>query len=185
MVFYKSLYLIPFFNSLFYIEGNSLLFFSVLNTSKMRVREDIMLENRNFQFFFYKTSFISLDSFIIRFKEFFFYLNSFFFRSFIGYSNGFRLLGRGYKVLVHLNVFLFRLGYSHNIYYLLPLEVRSISKSKLKKFWIIKGFNPLLLSNVVYFLRSLKMPGMYMHKGIYPKNKLIDYKTKFTKIGFM
>jgi ribosomal protein L6P/L9E len=185
MVLFKNLYLIPFSNSFVYIEGNLILIISKISIKKLKLFNNFFILNKNSLFFIYSSIINSLYSFNASFKKIEFFLNEFFFGSFIGFSNGFRLIGRGYKAYTHINNFLFRLGYSHNIYYTLPFFVKVFSKLKFKKFWIIKSLDSLNLSKFIYLIRDFKMPNTYMYKGIYPKNNLIDYNIKSTKIGFL
>lgn len=185
MILIKNLYLIPFLNSFVYIEGNLIIIINQISIKKLKLTNNLFILNLNSLFFLYHSIINSLFYLSINFKKIEFFLNEFFFGSFLGFSNGFRLIGRGYKVHTHINNFVFRLGYSHNIYYTLPFFIKAFSKLKFKKFWIIKSLNYLSLSKFIYLIRDFKTPNTYMYKGIYPKNNIVDYNIKSTKIGFL
>ncbi|MDK2909718.1 MAG: large subunit ribosomal protein [Bacteroidales bacterium] len=89
-----------------------------------------------------------------------------------GVSEGFtiqqELVGVGYKVSVEGQVIEFSLGYSHNLFFQLPLEIKAESVTE-------RGKNPLLtlrshdkqlLGMVASKIRSLRAPEPYKGKGI-------------------
>ena len=182
MVLLHNLYLTILNYSFTYIEGSFILLFTKVNTKKMKFVSDTM--------FFVHKSCLSVFKSIISIL----YSNigiistsvrNLFFSTLLGYTHGFRLIGRGYKSYLDLNSFLFRLGYSHNIYYTLPFYFKGLLKPKFKKFWLIRSFNYLSLSRFVYFIKNFRIPNKYMHKGIYVKNNTKDYSVRSTKIGML
>lgn len=182
MILNNNFFLTIFNYSFTYVEGNLILLLSKLNTKKMKFLTDIKLFVNNSLFKLYRSviniiySNIGLVSTSIR---------NLFFSSLLGFTHGFRLIGRGYKTYLDFNSFLFRLGYSHNIYYVLPLFLKGIIRPKFKKFWLVRSFNYLSLSRFVYFVRNFRIPNKYMHKGIYVKNNIKDYNIRSTKIGLL
>ncbi len=91
----------------------------------------------------------------------------------VGVSKGFEkkqeLVGVGYRVEVKGQVLEFSLGYSHDIHFLLPKEVKASAEV------VKKGANPVLtltsydkqlLGMVAAKVRSLRVPEPYKGKGI-------------------
>lgn len=182
MVLLNNLYLTIFNYSFTYIEGNFILLLTKMNIKKMKFVSDMLFFVRKSCLSVYKSAInilynnISLASTSVR---------SLFFSTLLGYTHGFRLIGRGYKSYLDINSFLFRLGYSHNIYYILPFFLKGLMKPKFKKFWLIRSFNYLSLSRFVYYIKNFRIPNKYMHKGIYVKNNIKDYSVRSTKIGML
>lgn len=182
MILLKNLYLNAYNYSLPYIEGNLILLFTLVNTKKMKFRNKIVLKMKNCFLTIHKSIIGVLNSNISTISVF---INNLFFSSLLGYIHGFRLIGRGYKAYLDSNSFLFRLGYSHNIYYVLPFFLSGLSKPKFKKFWLIRSFDFSLVSRFVYVIRNFRIPNKYMHKGIYIRNNIVDYDVRPTKIGML
>ena len=85
-----------------------------------------------------------------------------------GYKSQQELVGVGYKATVNGNVLELSLGYSHNIYVALPVEVSASAATD-------KGKNPIvtlqsidkqLIGQVAAKLRSLRKPEPYKGKGV-------------------
>jgi len=85
-----------------------------------------------------------------------------------GYSANLELVGVGYKATVNGNVLELSLGYSHNIYVALPVEVSATAVTE-------KGKNPIvtltsidkqLIGQVLAKIRSLRKIEPYKGKGI-------------------
>ncbi|MBO8464949.1 MAG: 50S ribosomal protein L6 [Bacteroidetes bacterium] len=91
----------------------------------------------------------------------------------VGVSEGFtikqELVGVGYRVEVKGQILEFSLGYSHDIHFMLPQEVKAEAEA------VKKGANPVLilrshdkqlLGEVAAKIRSLRKPEPYKGKGI-------------------
>jgi large subunit ribosomal protein L6 len=181
MVLFKYLSLSYYNNCLIYIEGNQLVNFGIFSTRKIRVYLSFLIFQNDSSIYVFSSVFNNFYFFIKNWKYLYAILRSFFFGSLFGYLHGFRLVGRGYKAYLQLNNFIFRLGYSHNVYYSLPLHYKTAIKDKMRNFWLIKGVNLTSLSTVINHIRSFRIPNVYMHKGIY---KIGDsYRIKATKKG--
>jgi hypothetical protein len=181
MYLYKYLCLLQHNKQLIYTECNNIISFSIFSIRKIKHQPYLMHQINNSSFFIYCSIFCNATLFIKYWKQFYFVLQSFFLGSLFGYYHGFRLLGRGYKAYVQLNNFVFRLGYSHNVYFMLPLLYKTVLKEKTKNFWMIKGTNNVSLSNLISFIRNFKIPNAYRFKGIYKLND--SYRIKLTKKG--
>jgi large subunit ribosomal protein L6 len=147
----------------------------------MKLHKYLICQYLRSSFYIYFSSFCSNASILEYYKRVNSIFQSFFFGGLFGYNNGFRILGRGYKAYVHLNNYIFRLGYSHNVYYVLPLLFKSSMKDKTKNFWMIRGTNNVALSNIISMVRNFKIPNTYRFKGIYKLND--SYRIKLTKKG--
>ncbi|MDR0582439.1 MAG: 50S ribosomal protein L6 [Prevotellaceae bacterium] len=86
-----------------------------------------------------------------------------------GYTIQQELVGVGYRVEVNGQVLQFSLGYSHDIYFEIPKEVKAVAEA------VKKGANPVLtlkshdkqlIGLVAAKIRSLRAPEPYKGKGI-------------------
>lgn len=181
MTLFKYLSLNCYNNCLLYVEGNQFIHFGFFSTRKLKVLPYFLIFHSYSSLFIFSSIFSNSSNFLLHWKYLYPILKSFFFGSFFGYYHGFRLIGRGYKAYLFFNNFVFRLGYSHNVYYTLPLHYKTSVKDKMKNFWTIRGVDINSLSVVVSLIRGFRIPNTYMHKGIYKMNDL--YKIKATKKG--
>jgi ribosomal protein L6P/L9E len=181
MSLFKYTCLLPFNQQLLYIECNSIITFGILSTRKIQLKQFLLSFVSNSSFFIYRSIFCNFYYFLSYWQQISSIIQSFFFGGLFGYYHGFRLLGRGYKTYLQLNNYTFRLGYSHNIYYCLPLNYKAQFKEKTKNFWILKASNNILLSNIIAKIRNFKIPNTYRYKGIYRIND--SYVLKATKKG--
>ncbi|MCF0185177.1 MAG: 50S ribosomal protein L6 [Bacteroidaceae bacterium] len=91
----------------------------------------------------------------------------------VGCSTGFEtrqeLVGVGYRVEVQGQIMIFSLGYSHDIHFMLPAEVKA-ETAEVKKgqnpVLILKSCDKQLLGQVAAKVRSLRKPEPYKGKGI-------------------
>lgn len=83
----------------------------------------------------------------------------------------FRIVGRGYKLYVDRNNLAFRLGYSHNIYFLTPLECYIPKKDKSTTFWKLYGVSKQQQNYLLHQWKYLKIPNCYTSKGIFRENE--------------
>ncbi len=99
-----------------------------------------------------------------------------------GVSEGFtiiqELIGVGYKATATGQVLELALGYSHNIVFELPPEVKietTAEKGKVPSI-ILKSYDRQLIGQVAAKIRSLRPPEPYKGKGIRFKNEVIRKK---------
>lgn len=83
----------------------------------------------------------------------------------------FRIVGRGYKLYNDKNNLVFRLGYSHSIYYLLPMTMYLAKKEKSSFFWRIYGQDLEKGRSLLHYLKNFKQPNIYSSKGIFRANE--------------
>ncbi len=89
-----------------------------------------------------------------------------------GVSKGFEtqqeLVGVGYKVEAKGQILEFSLGYSHDIHFQLPAEIKAEVKAEKKSnpILIMKSADKQLLGHVAAKVRSLRKPEPYKGKGI-------------------
>jgi len=77
-----------------------------------------------------------------------------------------KLEGRGYKLYYYLNYVIFKLGYSHLCYFLLPLNVYFFSKKKKSNYKMISFSND-LIGNLLFRMQCFRIPNTYKKKGIF------------------
>jgi hypothetical protein len=177
----KYLGMLQYNKQLLYTECNILINFSNFSIRKIKHQSYLMHQIYKSSFYIYCSTFCKISIFLQYWKQFYPVFQSFFLGGLFGYYHGFRILGRGYKAYAHLNNYIFRLGYSHNVYYVLPLLYKTNTKEKSKNFWMIRGTNNISLSNLVSSIRNFKIPNAYRFKGIYKLND--SYRLKLTKKG--
>lgn len=83
----------------------------------------------------------------------------------------FRIVGRGYKLYVDKNNLAFRLGYSHNIYFLTPLETYMPKKDKSTTFWKLYGVSKQQQNYLLNQWKYFKIPNCYTAKGVFRENE--------------
>lgn len=85
-----------------------------------------------------------------------------------GYSKELELVGVGYKASTQGNVLELSLGYSHNIHFAIPEEIKVTAESKKGKNPIVRleGNDKQLIGQVAAKIRSFRKPEPYKGKGI-------------------
>lgn len=104
-------------------------------------------------------------------------------RLMVGVSQGFRqrlkLVGVGFKALIRENTLILKIGFSHEVAYNIPSDVKLfVSKSK-GTFILIKGKEKDRVLQVAKDIRSFREPDAFKGKGIhYNKEHLVLKKGK-------
>lgn len=88
----------------------------------------------------------------------------------------FRLIGRGYKAFPLINTYMYKLGYSHSIYYTLPISVRAKKKTKRMAFHQFLGIWPHETNLYLSEIKSFRLPDVYCAKGIFEKGQFFEKK---------
>lgn len=88
----------------------------------------------------------------------------------------FRLIGRGYKSFPLINTYMFKLGYSHSIYYTLPISVRVKKKTKRMAFHQFLGVWSNKTNLYLSEIKSFRLPDVYCAKGIFEKGQFFEKK---------
>ena len=85
-----------------------------------------------------------------------------------GYKKELELVGVGYRASNNGNIIDFALGYTHNIFMQLPLEIKVETKSERNKnpLIILESCDKQLLGQVCSKIRSFRKPEPYKGKGI-------------------
>ena len=91
----------------------------------------------------------------------------------VGVSEGYtirqELIGVGYRVEVKGQILEFSLGYSHDIHFMLPAEVKAEAepvKKGANPILVLKSIDKQLIGQVAAKIRSLRKPEPYKGKGI-------------------
>lgn len=77
-----------------------------------------------------------------------------------------KLEGRGYKLYYYYNTIIFKLGYSHLCYFLLPIDTYFYSRQK-KTYYRIVSFSDSMLGNLLFRMKCFRIPNKYKKKGIF------------------
>jgi large subunit ribosomal protein L6 len=70
------------------------------------------------------------------------------------------------KRILKKNLFILRLGFSHRLFFRLPVTVSLTKTKKRPPTFLIKGFDSDLVKNTAFLLRSFKKPEPYKGKGV-------------------
>jgi large subunit ribosomal protein L6 len=93
-----------------------------------------------------------------------------------GYRRKLRLVGVGFKALKRENNLVLKIGYSHEIVYKIPEDIK-ISCSKNKGIIIvISGIEHVRVNQVAVEIRSLRIPDIYKGKGIHYNKEVLKLK---------
>lgn len=89
-----------------------------------------------------------------------------------------KLVGVGFRIFIHkkskINLFFFKLGYSHNVYFKIPNNIQVECPKPTLIF--ISGTNTQEVNNFGALIRSLKKPEPYKGKGFLYENEKIVLK---------
>jgi hypothetical protein len=88
----------------------------------------------------------------------------------------FRLLGRGYKAFPLINTYMYKLGYSHAIYYTLPISIRVRKKTKRMAFHQFIGLWSHKTNLYLSEIKSFRLPDVYCAKGIFERGQFFEKK---------
>ena len=103
-------------------------------------------------------------------------LRNIIFGVFKGYRRKLRLIGVGFKALIKENILTLKLGYSHEVNYIIPSDVK-ISCSKNKGVIIlISGIENARVNQVAVEIRRLRIPDVYKGKGIHYNKEILKLK---------
>jgi len=96
-----------------------------------------------------------------------------------GYKETLRLVGVGYRVSNQGQVLEFSLGFSHNIFMVLPKEIKVETKSERNKdpLIMLESCDKQLLGQVCAKIRSFRKPEPYKGKGIRFENEYVRRKS--------
>ena len=96
-----------------------------------------------------------------------------------GYTKILELVGIGYRVENKGNILLLTLGYSHPVYFTIPLElqVETVTKRGENPKIILKGIDKQLIGHTAAELRRLRRPEPYKGKGIRFEGEMIKLKS--------
>lgn len=93
-----------------------------------------------------------------------------------GYSLKLHVIGVGYRIQINGQVLTFKLGFSHEINYELPKNVKMILPKERSSIYLLTSSDYDSLKTIGSKIRSLKKPEPYKGKGIRYFNEKIIYK---------
>lgn len=183
MNIFKILINSQYYNSLNYIECNFLISLGTLGAKKMRLNESLLLHFKKCFLNIEKSVFLNFSDQKDLWGKYHYGINNFFLSILFGYLSGFRIVGRGYKAYVNFNNFVFRLGYSHNVYYSIPLFFKCKKKEKSSNFWLVRSLDYMKLTTLMTSIKNFRIGNIYRIKGIYRMNDV--YRLKSGKKGVL
>jgi hypothetical protein len=147
----------------FYNELNLICFGNFSNFYKYKYDSIVFLLKKGCFIFFFDYFF---SFFFFPFKLYWYYIFKFFKFSFFYSIGHLKLEGRGYKLYPFFNQLIFKVGYSHLCYYLLPFSFFFFSKKKKSDFKLV-GYSRDRLGNLLSCLQYYRFPNKYKKKGIF------------------
>lgn len=158
--------------SLIYTESNYIYINSTLGSAKLKYILDLFYPSVLDNFLFFYSSIKNQISFFIFFNKFSMLLHSLN----VGYRAKYRIIGLGWKSFYYKNFLLFKLGYSHLVFFFLPFELSSFKKKKKKTYYTIVGLNDSVLKDTFFFLKNLRIPDIYSMNGVFSRVEFVEFR---------
>ena len=161
-----------------YIENNLLFVITSIGCVKFKLKKNII-------FFLVDNNLIFNHSYLIAFNKIKFDKNILYFVNNLFnllknvttvYSIKYKIVGLGHKVLYSKNNYLFKLGYSHMIYCLIPFNIRGKKKKKKLLFNKLYSINSIKLNNFFYYIKHLRIPDIFSMNGIFNRIHYMEFK---------
>ena len=172
MFFFQSFYIENIKKSIVYNENNKLIVLSNKSQSKLFISklDNLLLQNNSITMFLCSYAYLN-NKIIYSLNKIRFFLSV----NLYGVASRFRMIGRGYYLYSNKNILYFRLGFSHVVKFILPLDTQIKKKKKKKNFWVLHGFSLDKLSQIQQIIRGLRGPNLYSKriKGISLYNEFI------------
>ena len=93
-----------------------------------------------------------------------------------GYRCKLRLVGVGFRASIVDNTLLLKIGYSHEIKYLIPEDIKILCGKSKGTLLIIKGKELSKMTQVAADIRNLRLPDAYKGKGIHYDKEVLTLK---------
>lgn len=93
-----------------------------------------------------------------------------------GYSQKLRLVGVGFRASLQENYLMLKIGFSHEIQYLIPNDITILVSKTKGTVLIVKGKENYKVQQVAREIRMLRLPDAYKGKGIHYKNESLTLK---------
>jgi large subunit ribosomal protein L6 len=93
-----------------------------------------------------------------------------------GYRQRLKLVGVGFKASIKDNKVFLKIGYSHEISYIIPEDVQIVSSKAKGTFLLIKGKEKDRVNQVAKEIRALRQPDAYKGKGIHYNKEVLKLK---------
>jgi ribosomal protein L6P/L9E len=85
----------------------------------------------------------------------------------------------GLKAIMHIRGLIFKLGYSHRVFYLYPNNIRIHYENK--KYFKLESRSILNLKNAIWSITTLKKMNAYKKKGVYLRGGVYGVKISIKK----
>jgi large subunit ribosomal protein L6 len=93
-----------------------------------------------------------------------------------GFTQKLRLVGVGYRANLIKNILILKIGYSHEISYTIPLNIKIVLSKNKGIIILIKGQEYQKVKQVAMEIRKLRIPNPYTGKGIHFAKEIIKLK---------
>ena len=87
-----------------------------------------------------------------------------------------KFIGVGYKAILKKKFLIYRLGYSHKLFNIIPKELSIKKIKKRPPTFLAQSFDLNILQKTIFLIRSFKKPEHYKGKGIILLNEFIKLK---------
>jgi len=137
MFFFQSFYIENIKKSIVYNENNKLVVLSNKSHSKLFISkiDHLLFKNNNITMFLCNYVYFN-NKIVYSLNQIRFFLSA----SLYGVTSRFRMIGRGYYLYSNKNILYFRLGFSHVVKFILPLDIQIKKKKKKKNFCVFNVF---------------------------------------------
>lgn len=96
--------------------------------------------------------------------------------SMFGYFLKCRVVGRGYKILNHLYVTVFKMGYAHSVFLVNSVSLYSLGKEKKQRFYSFFSSRMNTLVSAKISIPSIRKIDVYSKKGLYLQHQSVNFK---------
>lgn len=93
-----------------------------------------------------------------------------------GYRRKLRLVGVGFRASVVNNRLILKIGYSHEVSYQIPTDVKIVCSKAKGTLIVVKGVQAYRVNQVASEIRALRVPDAYKGKGIQFDKEIIKLK---------
>ena len=93
-----------------------------------------------------------------------------------GYRHRLKLVGVGFKASILENKITLKIGFSHEVNYILPKDITCIVSKIKGSYLLLKGIEKERVQQIAKEIRSLRIPDSYKGKGIHYQKEILKLK---------
>ncbi len=93
-----------------------------------------------------------------------------------GYRHRLKLVGVGFKASIKEKTLILKIGFSHEVTYVLPKDITCIVSKVKGSYLLLKGIEKDRVQQIAKEIRSLRKPDAYKGKGIHYQKEILNLK---------